>query len=260
MGRIIKGQILATTNEVGGVRIPVETLRRFAQDFDHVQAGTAHDLSAPPACRAFNARVEPMPSGEHALVADVEVLDEQVYAGFGGFSLAFTGPGVRFGDGPVALRVLVDPELFDYADAVRRIGALQREEGIEVFAYFQHGLKLKKTILTLVVGAGGAFGVGFFGAAGQAAFDALRDLKPTEAESQLEIHLRVERPGQPLIIMPVDLQCPAERLGAIDVGRVDQQIEVKAQGQGVIRSVVSVDAAGNPTVETIVGADGRVIE
>ena len=262
MGRIITGQIIATTGyDADGVKIPEVVLREFAKRFATTQStGVAHDLSVPPACRGFNGRVEKQPSGEFALVVDMEVLDEEAYATFGGFSIAFTWEGVRFGTGPVVVGALINPQLFDFPEAVRRIGALQLTDGMEVQQYIQRGQRLNTAIITLVIYAATEFSGGFIGEAGKAAFDALRGLPPKHPNVPTEIHLRIERPGQPVIIMPIDPSCPAERLGEIDGPRLVEEIELHAAGTKLQRAVVSVDANGATAVEVLVDTDGRPVQ
>src|SRR6266851_853142 len=79
MGRIIKGQVIASTSvDAHGEALPEEAIRTFFEQLkDPSVSFRNHDTSQAPVCRGFNKRLERLPDSSLAIVIDLEVLDEQ---------------------------------------------------------------------------------------------------------------------------------------------------------------------------------------
>lgn len=90
--RIIEGQIIATTTlDRHGERIPKEGLQiLFDKMPDEQYLNQNHDLSKPIVGRLFNKAFVALENDEFAIRVDVEVYDEELFAKFGGISIAFT--------------------------------------------------------------------------------------------------------------------------------------------------------------------------
>jgi hypothetical protein len=94
MGRIIKGQVIASTYvDSSGERLTVEQLEGFLSSMPPVSLmNQQHDRSLPPVARGTNPRLETLPDGNHVIRLDLEVLDEEAFSRGGGASIAFATP------------------------------------------------------------------------------------------------------------------------------------------------------------------------
>src|SRR6266851_742908 len=134
MGRIIKGQVIASTSvDAHGEALPEEAIRTFFEQLkDPSVSFRNHQTSQAPVCRGFNKRLERLPDSSLAIVIDLEVLDEEAFNAVGGFSIAYTNRTVRFGVNP-SVRVLINPRQFDFDQVAQDIGRLLPQgESIDV--------------------------------------------------------------------------------------------------------------------------------
>ena len=70
----------------------------------------------------FNKRLEVQPDGELAMLLDVEVLNEERFREFGGFSISFSRRKVRIGTGDeFPVRVSINPQQFDFDMSVQEL-------------------------------------------------------------------------------------------------------------------------------------------
>src|ERR1043165_3958749 len=99
MLRVVTDQIIASTSlDSHGERLSEAELTSYFEQIAENSVGvSAHDLFQVPAFRSFNKRLWRTPAGALAIVVDVEVLDEERYSTFGGYSIAFTRRHWRFG-------------------------------------------------------------------------------------------------------------------------------------------------------------------
>src|SRR4051794_40437768 len=89
--KILRNQILATTTvDIHGDRIPKEALqtmvhKMWSESFLYQD----HDPSKPVVGRVFNYRLGELENGELCIRVDIEVIDENRFAEYGGLSIAF---------------------------------------------------------------------------------------------------------------------------------------------------------------------------
>ena len=175
MGRIIKGQVLATT----GLDADRESLSEreltelFVQMSDEFPSTVSHDLSQSPVVRAFNKRLERLPNGDLAIKVDLEVFDEQAFARYGGMSIGFYRRHVRFGAGDPVVSVTINSRQFDFDEAVKDASSSIRMRPMEVVERVEKAFGLETAIITILVTAAAIGGIavreifsGFFNSMG----------------------------------------------------------------------------------------------
>lgn len=88
---IIEDQIVATTSrDRHGERRTLSELESLLRQMpDEHEINQDHDRSKPTVGRMFNMRLAELEDGEHAIVADIEVYDEEAFQGGGGFSIGY---------------------------------------------------------------------------------------------------------------------------------------------------------------------------
>jgi len=92
MGRLLKDQTLYTSgvDAHGDVNTPDLVRILFSQLSDPMLLSQDHDMSLPPIAVARNKRLLNKTDGGLAIIADVEIFDEEAAKRYGGFSPAFT--------------------------------------------------------------------------------------------------------------------------------------------------------------------------
>lgn len=120
---LLKGQLLAdNVSEVKGVVLSRSALESLLQQLPNsIFLNQEHDLTKPPAGRAFNFRLQDLPSGVTQIIADVEIWDEQLMINPGGLSLAFMAHDKsNSGNQEADIYILINPEVIplEYAENI----------------------------------------------------------------------------------------------------------------------------------------------
>lgn len=241
MSRVVKDQIIASTSlDSHGERLPEAVLRSyFEQMVEGAVGASSHDLSQKPAFRSFNKRLVRTSAGDLAIMVDVEVLDEERYTRFGGFSISFTRRRQRFGQAPSYPRVTINTRQFKF-DAV----AADLNENLRTtpFELVERVEKIDVATLAIIGIVAGAYLVGkvtvsaitstfsgFFEEAGKDLYHAVKRLVradqsngPVEIQFQLHVH---EPPKRPVIIIRVDPRCTPTDIGEIDSSKLERLLE-----------------------------------
>jgi hypothetical protein len=265
MGRIITGQTVAGTSlDSHGDRISPDELRYlFEQWGEDIPAGVAHDLSRPPAFRAFNVRIEALPDGELALKVDLEVLNEEEFANFGGFSIGFTRRHVRFGDGAVEAQISVNSRQFDFEAVVSEVQqVITPPHTIEVVERVEKGDLLTTAIVVIGVWAVSHTLKGFFNAAGGSLFEAVRRLRRKDEPGaptvvQFHLHLHQERP-LPVLILVVDPECTAADVRALNEAATLEMLQTHVVASDLQRAVANLAPGGKVELHVVVDRNDNI--
>jgi hypothetical protein len=223
MKRLV-GQVLTSTAlDSQGDRLTREQLETFLSQMPRRWVmNQHHDMSLPPIAVAENPRLVVLKNCEHAIVADIDVIDEIAFEDIGGVSIAYTNPPDRGGgvfEEPGA-QLLYDPlqfsreevEAVTLADAEHRIECIERRQktGLEIAA-----IAVLSVIATQFLG-------GFFGEAGKDCWRLfksklaalLRKKHQSGINAKIQLHFPVAQ-GECSYLVIVDLQeHELERIGS----------------------------------------------
>ena len=175
--RIVRDQTLASTHtDRSGEKIPRTALRKLCDQLgSDTISGVMHDISRSPIVRILSSRLEELPDGELAIKIDYEILDEQAYAGMGGFSISFLRGVFRSGSGEPMFRVLVNPDQFDVEGVVKSLRDLISSQiTFDVVERVEKALGVPEAILIVSLWVGGEILKGFLAGVGA---DLLKRLK-----------------------------------------------------------------------------------
>ncbi|MBV9071016.1 MAG: hypothetical protein JO231_20040 [Acidobacteria bacterium] len=223
MARVITDQIVASTSlDSHGERLPEAELTAYFNQMTEGAVGAAsHDLTQVPAFRSFNKRLVRTAAGDLAIVVDIEVLDEERYATYGGYSIAFTRRHWRFGRAPSYPRVTINTRQFDFEAAGP---SLSRQLARTPFELVERIEKIDVATLAIIgIAVGGYFVAkvtasaiahvfsGFFEEAGKDLYQAAKGLVRSDEPAgpvEIQFHLHVhEPPRRPVIVIRADPRC-----------------------------------------------------
>jgi len=224
MERIIHGQTIATTHvDSHGERFDREHFRAVCKRLpDDVVAYVQHDGAQRPVCRGFNHRLVALPDGELALVADIEVLDEDRFATFGGFSIAVMGASSVVGNGELVVEDLLNPRYFDTTTAAHRL-KVPPGASIRITEHYQRELSPTDVVIVLVVilarDAIKAMWDGFWSAAGTDIWGWLKGLKRKDhSTAPTRVHLHISaKPHRAKLILAFDPEVTPQDSAQIDI-------------------------------------------
>ncbi len=264
MGRIIRGQVIASTElDSHGERLSRDAIETLFRQLPEISLSFRnHDTSVGPVCRGFNKRLQELPTGELAIVLDLEVLNEGAFETAGGFSIAFTNQTIRFGSDP-AVKVLINPRQLPFEQVADEIGRLLPQgESIDVTERIEKAGVLEAAIIVVAFVAGGV-AKGLFSRVGSELFDYLKKRRVGSPPVEPTIHLQttVEVRKRPVVLLLVaDPATPPWDLARVDVDAIASQLEALAQRTEVQRAVGIIRPG--PTIELrfLVSADGAIIE
>jgi hypothetical protein len=125
MNRVIIGQVIASSGpDREGPGLSREQIHELFEGLrDRGFSAVNHDLTRTPICRTSNLRLEELGSGELAIKADVEVLDEAEFGSMRGFSVGLRGRALKVGTGDACLELLLNPRQFDIEAIARDLEA-----------------------------------------------------------------------------------------------------------------------------------------
>lgn len=90
-----------------------------------------HDTGTRPIARIFNKRITVLPDGHHALVVDIDVLDESRFDTLGGYSISYTlGRFTVDAEREAELAILINPRVFPIDEAKRR--ACKTDDALQI--------------------------------------------------------------------------------------------------------------------------------
>ena len=265
MARVITGQTIASTHvDSSGEQITREQLQHL---FDQIPAeyvaATQHDLSKPPIAKGFNKRLEVLPDGELAIKLDIEILDEEAFAEMGGFSIAFTRKTIRLGDGEPLMRILVNPQQFDFQEVLRSVEQIiPLDATVDITERVEKGDFLRDAIIIVTVFAFSHVAGGFFGAIGQDLHGRLKTLRRKDhPEGRSEIHLDVhfsETQHFRVFLVITEEVSPAE-VGGVDIGQLSSLLALYPQARTASRIVGKLLPGPVVEIDFFVMPDGMVI-
>lgn len=269
MPRFLRRHTIADTREDRtGDRIPPEVLRQlFDQLGEETPSGANHDLSRAPMVRFLNKHLVESADGELAIVADVEILDEEAFSKMGGFSISFTRTTVRFGRGEPAIEVQVNPRQFHFETVVGQVEAVAHAEpAIDATELVQKAEIVETAIITLVVFGATELAGGFFKAAGAELYERLRSLRRIDQPSRphtIQLHLYVLAPRQNVLANIVLVPEPAatgSAVAAIDLGKLGEKVDTYEYLPRVIRFLGRLPASGEPRLVSAYLTGGQVVK
>jgi|GEM_PF-5381214 len=238
MLRVVTDQIIASTSlDSHGERLSEAELTSYFEQMAENSVGvSAHDLSQVPAFRSFNKRLLRTPAGDLAIVVDVEVLDEERYSTFGGYSIAFTRRHWRFGRAPSYPRITINTRQFDFDAVGPRLAEslprtpfelVERVEKIDVATLAIIGIAVGGYLVVKVTAAAiSSVFAGFFEEAGKDLYHAAKRLPRSDQpngpiEVQFHLHLH-EPPRRPAIIISADPRCTENDVAAVGRQQLNQ--------------------------------------
>jgi hypothetical protein len=166
-------------------------------------------------------RLTRLESGEYAILVDLEVLNEQVLASSGGFSISHSRNTRRYGKGEPKFEVHVNPKQFDFVQASEIVYETVGSTAFDVTEKIEHAGLLVTAIIAVTAFVGAEFAGGFIKAAGADVYQALRTkLRRKDAPSgpvvfHFELSIQVG-PHTPLLILVVPSDVPSAFLSQID--------------------------------------------
>jgi hypothetical protein len=256
MGRIIEGQIIASTNvDKRGDRITPNELRGLLMQMpDERFLSLDHDPRVPPVARAFNTRVEQLENGEFAIKSDIEVFDEDVYATLRGFSISFTqrDPDVQ-GDHDLDTAIInFNPGQLSRAslEEIVRTDPLAGRVALSE--------RSDRSLVAAVVLIWAVVSHGFWDEAGKDLYRLCRRLVAgaTSKQGPTEAGVMITRTDQrPEIVIAL----PLEDNGPDPVFSCDDLVERAkrlAPGSEIVKIVASVDDSGEGKIDFVVDRHG----
>jgi hypothetical protein len=164
MPKIYRNQVMMSTSlDQHGERFTEEELRACFEQMVPEELMTAHhDPSLPLFAKSLNKRLEQHKDGEWAILADIEVYDEERLKEFGGYSVTVKCGGRRFVEKDPAIEIMFNPRIVD-TESMLSLCAYFATEDIPIDAIY---LKQKSAELPLMIGVGftfvaGSIAVGF---------------------------------------------------------------------------------------------------
>lgn len=265
MGRIIKGQVIASTGlDLHGESLTEEMVRIFYEQLpDVIVNNNNHDMSERPVSRGFNKELVTLSSGELAITMDVEVLDEESFAEMGGVSIAFTNHTLRYGDSEPAVRVLVNPRHYDFEEFANELAALKPPGYTLDVTERVEKAAVVEAVIVVVAFAASTFAAGFLTKAGGAFFEYLkqsRGRKKTGEQSptiQLRVEVAVEN-KLVVVLLQADADVPPSEIAAIDLESLESRTQEIVRDGNVQRIVGKLRQGPTVDMDFFVEEDGRV--
>lgn len=250
--RILRDQILASTHmDRSGDRIPREALRKLYDQLDpQTMSGVIHDISRPPVVRVVAKRLEELPDGELAIKIDYEILDEEVFAEMGGFSISFVRGVFRSGSGTPSFRVLVNPEQFDIKDTVKSLEeAVPPQITFDVAERVEKAIGVPEAILIVSLWLGGEILKGFLASVGAGLLEKLRSLRRRDGNTsrpRVQIAFYHDREAvQPDVVLCIPDSVDPRAIEKLDVLKLDI---IRAESGGC-RVVCVLEPSGDITTQ-----------
>lgn len=266
MPRIIRGQTITGTGlDRHGDRLTPEEVRSLFDRWpDSLLSGVNHDVGQRPVCRTFNKRLESLPDGELALKVDVEVLDEERFREFGGFSISFSRRRVRLGLGHAGAELSVNPRQFDFDSVLEAVSHRVQESGtVDVIERVEKADLLETALVSIGVFVGLQTFAGFFNAAGASLFELMRRAKRSDQPAgpvQVQFHLHLA-PDQraPVIVLSVSPEATTADIRQINGPAILVQVNERFGRLPVQKVVGHVSPGGSVEIDHVTGMDGRLL-
>ncbi len=183
--RTIKEQIVASTNyDLHGDKLGREQLLNlFDQMPDEQILNRHHDLSKPPIGKLYNKQFKSLNNGEYAIIADIDIYDEQAFSEYGGFSISYTGNRTTLNpDRLPEVDVLYNPLFWD-ANTLHPLLTLSNES-LQIDLVELKQKQLEEIVTLIIRFAALSAAAGFFGKFGADIYDALKTRLRNIAERQ----------------------------------------------------------------------------
>ena len=171
----LKKQILASTEiDRDNEKLSKEQLYSIYESTpDESLMGQEHDLSKKPIAKLYNKQFVQCDNGEYAIVADIEVYDEEAFKEYKGFSASYTTKRyTMFPNKTPEIEILFNPKYFDF-DEIKKIV----EDSTEKFSIDSKILKQKglDTVAVLIIKfVTASYATGFFGKMGADHYDKIK--------------------------------------------------------------------------------------
>ena len=255
MPLLLRQPIASTALDAHGERVSLPELKGLFEALpSELVVNDSHDMSLPSAAVARNMQLAQLESGEWAIIADVEVHDEELLSKRGGFSMAWlAGTYTRDPDREPDIQVLFNPRLFD-ARLGHAIAALT-DDHLNVVARELKQKGLIETAILVVKFAGGAALAGFIGKVGSNVYDKLLSRLQTSQEdlrqkqnAEVVVHFLVPRHLNPFDA-DILIELSASQLEHLRVGALSFQDAIDAASlvpHAENAKKIVVKAAGDP--------------
>ncbi|MCL6581569.1 MAG: hypothetical protein K6U08_08160 [Firmicutes bacterium] len=238
-----------------------ETIRTLFSQTKEGAAAVNHDLCQRPAVRLFNYRLTETPNGGLAIVADVEVLDEEVFSRMGGVSVSFTRTTVRAGAAEEpAVRVLVNPTLFSFNEFCNIANEIElKGYTIDVTELVQKAGLLEVAVIAVVISLASEVGKGFLSELGADLYRALKSKRRTDDPSgPTKVQLHVKEPIR--LVLDVDSRVTPEEFAKLAEIRPMKFLPPNLPIERIDRVIGRVHAGLTISLSCIVLDDGTCID
>ena len=220
--------------------------------------GQQHDLRRPPLARVVSKRLIER-GGEWAIVGNVEVLDEEAFANFGGYSVAFSAERQRvfnFGD----LIVSFNPRQLD-SDVLR--ATVPAEVGghhVELVERIEKASVLELALIYIMCQVPGEAWKGFWGAAGADLWQSLSKLRRKEGDRQKPIEVAIIDKASDTVevIVAPEPDVDARRIGDIPIGRFVAEAQELVRNP-LVKVVIRVPLNNRPYIDFALDVQGTTI-
>jgi hypothetical protein len=269
MGRIIKGQIIASTElDSHGERLTRDQLEDFLQQFpDPHIINDSHDLSRPPIAIGYNKRIDNISNGIAVLKIDIEVINEDTFQKHGGFSISYSRNTIRVGVGDPIFNILINPRQFDFESTARgAIPLVRLGTTIDIIERIEKAELLQDAIIIIsLLGMYSAAQVvrGFFNAAGADIFRYFKKLIRRDnpsAPTEMHIHLELNINQFPIKVILIDKSnVTSKELAEIDFDNLFQQIGNIIFTIPINRVIGEIDQGCNIRLKYLISNDGETL-
>lgn len=237
-------------------------IRRFFEKMpDSLVMNQHHDVSQRPVARALNKRLLRV-NGELAIVADIEVIDEEAFATLGGFSIAYLRRSFQTQAGQPIFEVRLNPRDFDFEAAMADIAAIPSTVPIAVTERVEKTAQTSTAILQFVINMYEEVGKGalwYIGAEITRRILFWRRKSPGPVEYQ--IHLEFFTSGRRLpVILRVDEGLAPSHLAAIPVQGILIALNALPNPERIVRVSGYLRPSGSVVLDHAVEVDGSVLE
>lgn len=262
---------MATTylDRHGEKRTLAELKRLFSQMPNEQEINQDHDRSKPTVGRMFNIRLAELQDGEHAIVADIEVYDEEAFADGGGYSIGYASS--RYTINPAELGdvgVIFNPRHFSREEMETLAHLSDKNFQVDVVEVKEKTAEEAfKLLLDFLTETAAAY---FLAKAGEGAWKKLKSklveivnrkrCEGNDVTVNLRFHVEIGGRDVKVIVKVPDLQKDSFEKDEINLETVKGYIQQRVGGQA--KRVVLTPLSESPHWQILhfVNSDGRTIE
>lgn len=174
--RTIKNQILTSTKiDSDNERISTDKLFNIYLQIQNDSFLTQdHDLSKRPIAKLYNKQFIEIDDDEFAIVADIDIFDEEAFKNYRGFSISYISETFKlFPDKKAEIDIIFNPKYFDYKQIQEIVNLSTDHFVISGNILKQKGIESTAILILKFISA--SYVAGFFGKAGSNLYDKIKE-------------------------------------------------------------------------------------